>query len=414
SNRLGHRARTSLGPLWALFAALGLLMLGNGLQSTLVGIRTQLADFGGFATALVMASYFAGFLGSSFVVPRIVARVGHIRVFAALASSASVAALVYTVTVHPVSWALMRFLTGACMAGLYVVVESWLNTRATNQNRGRLLAIYMVVVMVGLSIGQLFLNLADPAGFELFILSSVLISLAVVPLSLSQAPAPEFQLTSRIKFAAFARMAPLAVVAGLLTGASNGAIMGMGAVYATRAGLSTGAITVFMSMTLLGGVALQWPLGWLSDRLPRRRVLLGVSLAATAVAVAATRVDPAGPAIIALTFLYGGLAFPTYSLAISHINDVVPRDGFVGSAATFLFINGVGAIIGPIAVSGAMAWTGPTGYWWVLALFYAPVAVMAVYRIARRVQPNRGRFAYLSPRSSSAISDMLHDFESQR
>ncbi len=405
--------RQSIGPLWGLFLALALLMLGNGLSASLIGIRTQTDSFSSTATALVTAAYYVGFLGSSFIVPKIVSRVGHIRVFAALASTASIAALVHGVFGSPVTWGFMRVFTGASMAGLYVVVESWLNSRATNRNRGRLLAVYMVVLMGGYGLGQFLLNLTDPTGFQLFVLASVLLSLAVLPVTLAQSPAPELKITPRMSLRAFAKLSPLATVAGFLTGASNAAIAGMGAIYGVRAGMPTSRIAVFMAITYVGGVALQFPLGQLSDRFPRRRVLLGTSAAATLVALVATTVDARSTTMLALVFVYGGLAFPMYSLAISHINDVVPADGFVASAAAYLFITGAGAIVGPLITESMMSALGTPGYWWSHALFYAPVAVVAVHRILRRALPNRGVFAPVPARMSPVLNVMIEAYESE-
>ncbi|MFQ5529063.1 MAG: MFS transporter [Gemmatimonadota bacterium] len=342
-------------------------------------------------TGVVIAAYFAGFLAGSFIVPLFVTRVGHIRVFAALASAASVAALVYSVAVHPVSWVFMRLLTGASFAGLYVVAESWINSRATNATRGRLMAIYMVVLMGGMGLGQMLLNAAEPTGFELFVLSSVLISLAVVPVSLVRTPVPEFEFERPTGLRGLTLRSPLGVLTGFLTGASNAAVAGMGAVYASQVGFSTLEITVFIAAALAGGIAFQWPLGYLSDVVPRRRVIFGATIAASTVALVAANVSPSSGAMAGFAFLYGGMAFPMYSLAISHINDTTPDDSFVGSAAAFVFISGIGAVAGPLVVSGAFEVLGLEGYWWSLGLFYLPVALLALYRIIGTPRVRRSR-----------------------
>lgn len=397
--------------IWSLFVAMALVMLGNGLQGSLIGVRTQIEGFPSAVTGVVMAAYFAGFLGGSFLVPKFVAAVGHIRVFAALASAASTAALIHSIAVEPVTWALMRLLTGVCFAGLYVVAESWLNSAASNATRGRLLSIYMLVVLGGMAAGQLLLNLATPDGFELFVVSSVLISLAVVPISLVQAPAPEFELGPSTTLAELWRLSPLGVTAGLLTGAVNAAVLGMGPVYATQAGMSTARVTWFMAASLLGGLALQWPLGRLSDRFSRRRVVLAVSTAATVIALAAVTVDPSSNSVIVVAFVFGGLIFPMYSLAMSHVNDSVAPDKFVASAAGLLFVSGVGAVAGPLVVAGALAATGPDGYWWSMAMFYAPVALVAVYRLVRRARLDERRFVRIPLRASPVIGNVLRDLD---
>jgi len=409
---MSTRSGTTFG-IRALFLAMALLMLGNGLQASLIGIRTQLEGFSGFTTGIVMAAYFAGFLGGSFLVPRFVIRVGHIRVFAALASGASAAALAYSISGDPFTWAAMRFITGVCFAGLYVVAESWIHSRATNETRGRLMATYMVTVLGAAGLGQFLLNVSDPAGFELFILTSILISMAVVPVSLARSPAPEFESEHPASLTELAKRSPLGVVAGLLTGASNAAILGMGAVYGITVGMSTFDIALFIAAALAGGVILQWPLGILSDRMPRRAVILGVSIASTATAVVAASQIPASPTMMALAFLYGGFAFSMYSLSISYINDTTPSHEFVGAAAAFLFVSGIGAIAGPLAVSWAMDEVGAEGYWWSLAAFYAPVAGLALYRILIRARYKEQRFVPVPHRTSPVIGSIIEDYEAE-
>lgn len=396
-----------IGPL---ITAMGFLMLGAGLQGTLIGVRTQIEAFSGTLTGIVVAAYYVGFLAGSFAVPLYVLRVGHIRVFAALASTASVAALLYSVAVHPIAWIAIRTLTGLCFAGLYVVAESWVNTRATNTTRGRYMAVYMVTVLGAVGIGQLLLNVADPAGFELFLLSSALVSLAVVPVALARSPQPEFELERLTGVVELTRRSPLGVVTALLTGASNAAVFGMGAVYATRAGLSTGEVTIFMAVSLLGGLALQWPLGHLSDLLPRRSVILAVAVTATVVGYLAVGIDPDSHTMIVMAFIYGGMSFPMYSLAMSYIHDTTPGDSFVGSAAAFMLVSGIGSIAGPLIVSGAMGVFDDEGYWWSLAAMFTPVAVLALYRMITRARVRYRPYVPVAYRSSPVIGYLIEDY----
>ena len=216
---------------WALFLGMGLLMLGNGLQASLLGIRAGAEGFGTGATGLVMTCYYLGFLAGSILTPKVVKNVGHVRVFSALASLASVAALVHSVFLDPFTWGAMRFVTGFAYAGLYVVAESWLNDRATNETRGSLLSVYMVVLFGGLAGGQLLLNVADPGGFLLFVLASVLVSLALVPISLTAGPAPEFDAPTPVGLLELYRVSPLGVAGAMGTGLAHGVLFGMGAVY---------------------------------------------------------------------------------------------------------------------------------------------------------------------------------------
>ncbi|MBK1670652.1 hypothetical protein CKO28_21765 [Rhodovibrio sodomensis] len=272
---------------WPLFLGVALMMLGNGLQTSLLGVRAGLESFATSATGVIMSMYFVGFLAGSLLVPRMIGTVGHVRVFAALASIASTATLIHTIFVEPATWAVMRSVTGFAFAGLFIVAESWLNDRATNQTRGSLLAVYMVVLMGGTAGGQLLLNLDDPTRFQLFALVSVLISLSLVPLLLSATPAPAIRMPEKVGLLQLYRASPLGVVGCFGTGVAHGAALGMGAVYAGAAGFSVAEISAFMGAVYLGGMLAQGPIGVLSDRFDRRLVLTVTTLAASGAAIAA-------------------------------------------------------------------------------------------------------------------------------
>ena len=386
--------------VWVLFLGTALLMAGNGLQGSLLGIRSDIEGFATPAIGIVMASYYAGFLVGSLTIPARLASVGHIRVFAGLASLTSSVALIHYLVVDEVTWSLLRFITGLCLSGLYVTIESWLNDRASNATRGRLLAVYMVVVTVSVGCGQLLLGAADPSGPRLFITASILISLAIVPLALSQIPAPALDPPSGVSIRALLRVAPLGVVTGALVGASNGAIFGLGAVYATRIGMSPGRAGLFVGASVVGAVITQYPLGHLSDRFPRRRVIFIAATAAVGVALLGTTVDRHSPLLFVVAALYGSLAFPMYSLAVSHINDIVRDDQLVSTAAGVLFVYGAGSIVGPIITSVLMTLFGPAGYLWSLSGFFAPVAAYSLYRLATKARPGQQSFVSLPPGTS--------------
>jgi MFS family permease len=369
---------------WALFVGIALLMIGNGLQGTLLGIRSELEGFSGFATGVVMTCYFVGFLAGSRAAMRALAAVGHIRVFAALASMASTATLVHAVTITPVTWALMRFTTGLCIAGLFVVVESWINELATNATRGRLLALYMAVTMGGVACGQFLLNLADPRGFELFVVASVLVSLALVPVSLSGGGAPPIRTPVPMSIRQMASVVPTGLIVASLIGMAHGALLGMGAVYATRAGLSPGQVAVFMGAPMAGGVILQYPIGTISDRVPRRGVMLVVAIGASLCAVGLLIVDPGGPASYLLMFAIGGFSFPLYSLGIAYTNDWITPEQTMGASSTLVTANGVGAIVGPLTSAGLIVTLGNQMYFVSLIVSHGAIAAYLAYRIVAR------------------------------
>jgi len=366
---------------WALFAGIALIMVGNGLQGVLLGVRSSNEGFGIGVTGLVMTCYFLGFFFGTSYAERALASVGHIRVFAALASTASSAALVHAISVTPVTWAIMRFVFGLCMAGLYVVAESWLNDLATNANRGRLLSIYMVVTMAGMASGQFLLNAADPDGFVLFVIASVLVSMALVPMTLSAASAPPLRTPERIGLKELIEIVPTGAYVSFLGGAAAGTLVGLGAVYAAAVGMSDSRIAVFLAAPLFGGLVMQWPIGRLSDSVPRRGVMIAVAVVATAASVVLVGIEDGSWAAVAIMFVIGGTNFPLYALGIAHTNDWLPYEKINGAAALLVRVNGAGAVAGPVTAAVLMAVVGPVMFFWVLVGTHGAIALFLGYRI---------------------------------
>ena len=375
----------AIASAWALLLGIALIMLGNGLQGTLLGVRATLEGFGTGTTGLVLTGYFAGFMAGSWIVPRLLAKVGHVRVFAALASSASGAALLHTLFVSPLSWGLIRLVTGFSIAGLYVVAESWLNDAATNKTRGQLLSVYMIIMMGGLGAGQLLLNLYDPRGFELFVLVSVLISFALIPITLSAGRAPAFDAPESIGVRALFRASPLGVGGAFLIGIAHSALFAMGPVYATRIGLAVDRLSFFIAAALLGGLVLQWPIGWLSDRFDRRKVIVAIAWVAAGAAFGAGVGGADSYAVlIGLTALLGGTSLPLYSLCGAHTNDHLTPRQMVAASATLVLVSGAGLTLGPSIAALAMGLTGPPGMFWSLVAAHGCVGVYGLYRMVRR------------------------------
>ena len=375
----------AISSAWALLLGIAFIMLGNGLQSTLLGVRATLEGFGTGTTGLVMTAYFAGFLAGSVIVPRLLANVGHIRVFAALASLASGAALVHTVFVTPLTWGLIRIITGFCFAGLYVVAESWINEAATNKTRGQLLSVYMIMVLGGTGSGQLLMNLSDPRSFELFVLVSVLISFALIPITLSVGRAPPFEAPESIGIRALFRASPLGVAGAFLIGIAHSALYAMGPVFATEIGLTVERIALFIAVALFGGLVLQWPIGWLSDRFDRRRVIVAVAwVAACASVVAGVEGADSYALLIASTALLGGMSMPLYSLCGAHTNDHLTPRQIVAASATLVLVGGFGLTMGPLLAAALMQLAGPPGMFWLLTLVHGSIGAYGLYRMMRR------------------------------
>ena len=316
--------KDALRNCWPLLLGIAFIMVGNGLQASLLGVRAGVEGFGNVAIGMVMSSFYVGFLAGSAVTPRLVASVGHIRVFAAWASVASAAVLLHSLWSSAPAWAVLRFATGFAYAGMYVIAESWLNDRAEDSARGQLLSLYMVVQYSGIASGQLLLNLADPAGARLFILVSVLVSLALIPISLSSRPAPLFEETTPVPLQELLRITPTGLIGSGLAGAMTGVILGMGSVYAQAVGMDVGKTSIFMVVAIVGGALLQLPLGRLSDRIWRTDVIIGASTAgcAACLAVPAVRWFDLAPSWEILAFsAVGALLLPVHALTLALAND---------------------------------------------------------------------------------------------
>ena len=409
-----ERGRSSLGVAgraWPFFAGAALIMVAHGLQGTLIPLRAALEGFPTAATGVVMSGYFVGMLAGSILSPALVRQVGHVRVFAALASLASVSVLMHALFVEVVFWTTMRVVTGFCYSGMYIVVESWLNQQATNQNRGQLLSLYMVTMFAGAASGQLLLNAADPGGFDLFLVVSILVSLALVPLLLAARPGPRPRRSRRLTVSELYRASPLGVVAAILTGVIHGALFGMGAIYAREIGLEVGEVAWFMALVMFGALCSQWPLGWLSDRFDRRRVMLGAAFvgALAPAAVAAGLVEPAGSAAFAMMFVLGAATLPLYSLSIAHVNDYLSPRQMVGASGTLVFVTGFGLIAGPLAAAFALEAMGPPGFLGCLIAVHAVLAGFILFRMSRRAaKPVEEQASYVpaGTRSSPVLIEL--------
>lgn len=373
----------SVAGVWALFVGLGLLMVGNGLNGAVIGVRSANEGFSVAVTGVIMAGFFAGFLLAPGVVIKMLPRVGHIRVFAGLASTASSAVLVHSIAVFPIAWTLMRFVFGFCVAGLYIVIESWLAEMTTPTNRGRTMATYMIVWLGGLGAGQYLIAVADPNSFRLFIVSSVLVSMSLVPIVLAAtAKAPSVEAPDRVTVRELLGVVPTAVVGSLMGGVSVGIVLGLGAVYATAIGLSLERTALFLVAPMIGALALQWPIGRLSDRISRRTVIFFVSLAAVTVSVTLALVPAQSVAVLVLMALLGGTMFPLYSLIVSYAIDWVADGKVTGAAAKLVGINGTGAFLGPLLAAPLMSAFGPSLFFWCIAGAFAVVVGYVAWRLA--------------------------------
>jgi MFS family permease len=364
---------------------MGVLMLGAGLQSTLLGLRATLEGFPPLVTGVIMSCYYVGYVLGTVVAPPLLRQVGHIRVFAALAAIASVAILVQGCFVNPLAWGAMRLISGLCFAGIYVVAESWLNDRASRANRGGLFAVYMLILYVGLGAAQFLLIASNPLTTTSFMLVSVLISLAMVPIVVSAQQLPERAAPRKVRLPELYHNSPLGVVGVIVSGLISAIIFSMGPVYARLSGLETTGVATFMAVSILAAVVTQYPIGRLSDRMDRRTVIAAVCGLATIVAgsIVAFREMPHA-VFLTLAALFSGLVLTLYSLSVSHVNDKLEPGQMVAASSALLLMNGAAAAVGPLLAGSLMAAFGPAAYFATLATLTGALAVYDLWRKYRR------------------------------
>ena len=396
---------------WALFLGMGALMLAYGFQGSLLGVRAVKEEFSLTATGFMMSGYFVGYFIGYFIganmVPNLVSKVGHIRVFAAFASIASLSALVHAVFVDPYVWTISRFLTGFSMIGIFIIVESWLNDRATNKTRGKVLSIYMLVTYLGMSMGNLLLNVSSPKNYEPFIMISLLFSIALVPILLTKRKPPKFKKISSIKIKELFKISPFGSFSTFCSGFIFSAMLTMLSVYAVTMNLSVFEISVLLVGVTLAGALFQWPIGSLSDNYDRRLIIIGCCIFASFFTILSifysglsfnnllaeemlrfnyfsvgTGMDKTK--LFIFIILLAGMILPLFSLNLALVNDYIPKEKFVAAGGGLNIIFGLGAIGGPIICSVLMSLFGPNGFFIHLLFFLLVMSLFGIFRMTRR------------------------------
>ncbi|MEY4304427.1 MAG: hypothetical protein RIT52_602, partial [Pseudomonadota bacterium] len=349
----------------------------------------------------VMAAYSVGFLLGSRFAPQMIQRVGHVRVFSALGSLISAGMILFPVAPDWMAWAVMRVLLGFSFAGVFISAESWLNASSTNETRGQALSAYMIVSMIGVIASQVLMNLRDPSGFDLFIFASILVSLAFTPILLSAARAPAFQEIKPMPILQLYRTSPLGCTGLFLLGALFSTLFGMASVWGSEVGLSVKNISIFIASIYLGGLVLQYPVGWASDRWDRREMILWMSFAG-AVATGGGLIFNWNMAVLSiLGFMAGGIANPLYSLLVAYVNDYLNESEMAGASAGLLFIYGLGSIGGPMGTGWLLGVVGPSGFFLFISAMFLAIAGYATWRMTRgRRRLFRRRLRTLAPFSS--------------
>ena len=367
---------------WALFTGFGLIMLAHALQGTLLNINAVFFNFSDFEIGYVFSGYFIGYLFSSIQCPKLIKNVGHIRVFAAFASLGSIAILLHWIVINPIAWLIFRMITGFSFAAIYIVCESWLNDRADNKSRGQLIGFYMIVLYFSTSAGGMLVNLRTTTDAHLFILTSLLISLALVPILLTKKPAPDFSTPKFLSLKELYTKSPMAFVGSFSIGMVYSALFGLMGVFGAKIGLSIFQISILVFVNMFVGAIFQYPVGKISDKYDRRTILLSLNLIAIASLIFIYLLGSLSfNLLLVFIGIHSAVSLPYYAVVISHMNDFLEKDEIVSGSSTLTLVNALGMVMGPMLASGFMAYFGAYGYFLYMIVIYCLVAPYNFFRI---------------------------------
>ena len=379
---------------WALFTGMGLIMLAHGFQGSLLGVRAVQENFSLTSTGFMLSGYFVGYFFGAKTIPSLISRVGHIRVFAAFASTASIVVLLHSIIISPLTWFILRVITGFSMVCLYTIAESWLNDRASNKNRGSVLSIYMIVLYGSMALGMFFLNFSKPENFQPFILVSLFMSLSLIPILLTKKKPPRFKTISGMTIKELFEASPMGMVSAALCGISHSAMFSLIAVYAASMNFSIFEISFVTFLIAISGAISQWPIGKLSDSYDRRTVIIYSTFLSSFFALCAIFSTgnmhlPDGLAssktwFYIFTGLFAFFSLPLFALIFAHTNDFVSKEKFVSAGAGLQFVFGLGAMSGPFMCSLFMDLIGENGFFIFLIIFQSAIGFYGIYRMRVR------------------------------
>lgn len=404
---------------WALFLGISLMMIAHGYQSSLLGIRAVQEDFTVISTGFILSGFYAGYFLGAKTIPTIIGRVGHIRAFAAFASLASIAVLLHSIIINPLVWFLLRLITGMSLVSIYTISESWLNDRSSNENRGSVLSIYMVVLYGSMAFGMFLLNFNSPTNFEPFILISLLMSLALVPILLTRREAPNFKDIKGMSLKELYKTSPLGIVSAVLYGTMQSALLSLLAVYAISMNFTIFEISLVTFLLTISGALSQWPIGKISDVFDRRKVIIYSTFISAFFALCAmystsSMYLPDGLGSSKVWFylflvLFSFASLPMFAIIFAHTNDFISREKFVAAGAGLQFAYGLGAISGPFLCSILMSMVGSNGYFIFIIFFHLLIGVFAIYRMSIRssVQNPDSQFVAI-PQTITAVGMELN------
>jgi MFS family permease len=402
--------RNQLYSVAAILFSAAIFIAGNGLIGTLIPVRASLAGFSNGTLGLIGSTYYIGFVAGCFAGPRLFARVGHSRTFAVCAGIAAATTLLQSIFVSATVWIVMRCGFGFAAASLYMVIESWLNERATPEARGRIFATYMTVNYASLIVGQMLFSSNKPTSFTLFDLTAALYALCLIPVGLTLLPQPQATVVPKLRPLRLFRISPVGVIGCIAVGLANSALWAWAPIFAQDHGLTRAWLSTFMSVLTLGGAAVQLPLGRLSDHMDRRLVILGICIASAAVGVVMYLFAGSGRTdLLILIGIFGVAALPFYGLSVAHANDRIPRESFVEASATLLMLNALAACFGPSIAAQVIDIWGSGALFLYTAAIHAGMSGFIIYRLVvgqAFIGETRDKFEMMPQQSSPAALEL--------
>ena len=402
-------------PIGALLFGMALLLMGSGLLNTLLALRGNIEGYNDSIIGLIMSGYFIGFFIGTYLALPLINRIGHIRTFALCAALISSVCLLHILFVNPYVWILLRIITGVFLVTLYTVIESWLNGQTSSQHRGKVFSIYMIVNLSSIALAQSLLRLDTPSSYVLFALSSILITVSLVPVTWTRLAQPKLSKVPRLKLSKIYSVAPIALVGSAFSGLAMGGFWGMAAIYANHAGLDKNGIATFMTYAILGGVICQYPMGRYSDRHDRRKVLAFISFFASGTAILLALLSYSGLWILLGIALYCGFAFTIYPVAVAHLIDHLDSDNILSGVSTLLLLYGIGAAVGP-ALAGHLMYI--IGYQALPFYFFVTQLILTLYILKKihidteKPEENIAKFVPMV-RTTPAALKMLPDEQTE-